>query len=355
MALSLRLTCMGVVLTVVAAQVQAGAVSRSVSRHTMAPNAVQFFDQGEIEAGHVLFGITTPFADLPFSFDVPDTVAATFFSSDVGPGDISGSTLTFNNDSDADTNPPLDDNALSSLFRLEAPTTAEYTVGVTGHDNFFDDFPHAQQGDYFLTVGVVDPSTTGGDFADTDGTNETQAGADVLNLGVNEAQVAVNTLTAPTDPGDPGDVDFYSVALNAGDMLTVMTAPLDDLPIGFGLPDTMIIFFDDQGTILFDDDEASDNPTFFGEADFTDFLGPHDGSGSAAHFLAPYDGVFSFAITAYEDEFATGDHDDFGDYGLLVSRTVPEPASLALLGLGGITLMRRRRAHGQSTVVNTTR
>lgn len=320
-----------VTLGLVVTTANAGAISSSVSRHTLTPDSQQFFDQGEIPAGNILFGMTTPIGGLPDNFDTPDTLMGTFFTSDVDPGGTSFPPLTLNDDSEADNNTPAGD-AFSSLFRLEAPVTDNYTVGVTGTGNFFDGAPHSEQGDYFLTVGHIDPSSLGGDFADTDGTNETLSGADVLSLGVNEAQVAVNTLSS-----GGGDVDFYSVNLTAGDVLSVMTAPLDDLPFSFGFPDTLIVFFDDQGNILFDDDEAG-GPF----SDFTGFLGPHDGQGSGLHFLAPNTGTFYFAITAYDDQDAVGDHDDFGDYGLLVSRTVPEPTSLALLVLGGLLLVRRR-------------
>lgn len=316
---------------------EAGAILSSVTRQTLNPVATDFFALGQRTAGEVAFGLATPISGLPADFDTPDTVLATFFTADVGPGDISADIITINDDSDADNNSPGGD-SFGSLFRIEIPVDDDYSVGVTGAPNFFDDFPHNQQGDYLMTFGVVDPSTAGGDFLDSDGSNESLAGADVLNLSNSPAQVAVNSLTPQ---GLVGDVDIYEITLTAGDVFTAMTAPLS---VKFGGPDTTLIFMDDQGTILFDDEEAG-GPVSDGSND----LGIHDGNGSAVHFNATTSGTYYLAVTGDGDDFADGTHTEFGSYGLLVSRisAVPEPGPLSMFSLMVLVMGCLRRANTQ--------
>ena len=308
----------------------AAALGSAVSLETLEVDEEAFFSLGTLDEGTVALGITTPLADLPFSFDFPDTIVATFLEDAFGPG--APALLTINDDSSADDN--LDDDNLSSLYRFEAPETGEYTVGVTGFPNFFFGDPHDEEGDYLLTTGEVDPSSLGGDFADTDGVNETIAGADPLPLADFESKIAVNTLADIPD----GDVDFYAIDLTAGDVLTAMTAPLEE---AFDFPDTVLFLFDEAGDFLLDDDESGDD-----ESDFTEAIGPHDGQGSAFHFLAPADGTYYLAVTGFpggEDDLIVP-HAEVGDYALLVSRVrvIPEPATGLLLTLGLLTLRPKR-------------
>ena len=313
------------------AMANAGSISSDVSRHALAPDQTQLFPLGELNVGEVVFGITTPVSGLPNDFDDPDTQVATFFESDLGPADLSSLILTANDDSDADNNVSSD--ALGSLYRLEAAFQDRYVVGVTGFDDFFTGSGHGEQGEYLLTMGHIDPTTPGGDFSDSDATNDSRAGADTLGLASNQAKVAVNTLAS----GAAGDVDFYSIGLFAGDVLTAMTAPLASLSDDFDSPDTMIIVFDAFGNLLFDDDQAGGDLSDFA----IDTVGTTAANGSAVHLLAPITGTYPFAVTGFDDPFAVGGHTMVGDYALLVSR-VPEPATALMLGLGGALLMPRR-------------
>lgn len=316
----------------------AAGLSSAVSVETLTPDAEDFFSLGALDAGTVALGMTTPVSGLPFDFDFPDTVMATFLEDGAGPG--VPALLTINDDSSADDN--LFDETLGSIYRFEAPETGEYTVGVTGFPNFFDGEPHDEEGDYLLTTGEVDPTSLGGDFADTDGVNESIAGADALPLADLESKIAVNTLA--DTPG--GDVDFYAIDLDAGDVLSAMTAPLAD---PFFAPDTVLYLFDSAGAFILDDDEAGDD-----ESDFTAAIGPHDGLGSGLHFLAPADGTYYLAVTGFPgfDTETIEPHMEVGDYALLVSRVavIPEPTSAALLALATLSIVTRSRTARASVV-----
>ena len=133
-------------------------------------------------------------------------------------------------------------------------------------------------------------------------------------------------------------MDFYRIDLDADDVLTVMTAPLAGLSDDFDDPNTMLIFFDSQGDILFDDDDAGGSLSDLA----ADTLGTTSADGSALHFHAPATDTYFFAVTGLPDEDAVGLHTELGDYALLVSR-VPEPSTLALLMLGGLVICIRGR------------
>ncbi len=125
------------------------------------------------------------------------------------------------------------------------------------------------------------------------------------------------------------DVDYVSIDLNAGEILTVITTPLGNLPL-FNDPDTMLRLLDAGGTeILFNDDA--------------------NGLGSALRYQASASARFFIGVTGFGDRNFDGQldanpangHGEAGPYVLTMS-IVPEPSSLALLLLGGATLLGRR-------------
>lgn len=129
------------------------------------------------------------------------------------------------------------------------------------------------------------------------------------------ADVGVMMLTAGGD-----DVDFFSIELSAGEIITVITTPFDD---PFTDPDTMAALFDSDGN----------------EVAFNDDGGP--GFGSAYRFVVEVSGTYFIAITGFNDRDFNGGHNQDGAYALTVS-IVPAPPALALLA-GGLFMRRRRR------------
>lgn len=314
---------------------------------------IDFFET-PLNAGEVLFGMVTPLGGLPSSFTPPDTVVSVF--------DDTGA-RTFNEDDNAD---ELVDFAegYGSVFRFLSPAAADYRIGVTGsYDYEFDGAAsggeHSESGAYVLTAGRIDPATPGGGFTDTDPANQTVVGADLIPVTRGTARVAVAELTA-------GDVDFFRMELQAGDVLSAMTAPLSDLGASFGKPDTRIGLFHSSGVNLLVankdaggysltliglvDPETGEiiviaSPDLSSDSPFREFVG----LGSALRAYIPADGDYYLAVTgAFDDSFA-GAHQEIGNYALLVGvAAVPEPSSVAVLTLAIPVLLSRRRQHSST-------
>jgi hypothetical protein len=304
---------------------------------------VDFF-QTPLDAGEVLFGMVTPLAGLPTSFTPPDTVVGVF--------DDTGA-RTFNEDDDAG---ELADIELGygSVFRFLSPAAADYRIGVSGSSDYeFDGAAsgesHTETGGYVLTAGRVDPAVPGGGFVDTDPANQTAAGADLISLTPGTARAAVAEL------GD-ADVDFFRVDLHAGDALSAMTAPLNDLGATFNAPDTLIGLFDSSGTnLLAANDDSGGYSSIIAFDPVTgeivqispdlssDFPGDQFGGlGSALRALIPVDGTYYLAVTGAFDDGFSGAHFETGAYALLVGLAVPEPGS-ALLATVAIAACGLRR------------
>ena len=122
------------------------------------------------------------------------------------------------------------------------------------------------------------------------------------------------------------DVDFFSIVLNQGQTLTVTATPLTTL---FTTPDTYLGILDSVQAIV-----ASNDNSF--------------GNGSTVFYQAPADGTYYIAVTGSSDTNFDGyvngstGHGKVGAYQLTVS-LVPEPATMALMGLMGIGLLARRK------------
>jgi hypothetical protein len=279
-------------------------------------NDVDYFTV-QLSEDDVVFGMVTPITSLPSTFEVPDTMASV-----VG----FGSRATFSDDDFAD-ELPFDGEMHGSMFRFQAPLPSTYYIGITGYQDWeFDGaltgMTHSEVGDYMLTAAVVTPSVMGGSFTETDPANNTIAGADALP---SSSRAHVSVLELLED-----DVDFFKLTLTAGQVLSAMTAPLDDLQITFEVPDTMIGLFNATGTLLVTNDDAGDE----GFSDLEPELGsdsptPIDGIfGSGLRALIPADGVYYVGVTGFEDDNFTGNHAEQGLYALLIGLTGQDDNSL---------------------------
>jgi hypothetical protein len=184
---------------------------------------------------------------VPTTFDFPDTVVSVMQS---------GTQLTYSDDDLADEMSLIGLNR-GSLFRFLPASAGTYDIGISGFRDWeFDGtatgLGHAHYGSYAMTVARINPTIAGGDFADTDPTNDAFAGADAITIGAAGAAVAMSEMLA-------NDVDYYALNLLQGQVLSVVTAGMDDLPFSFLVPDTVIALFDSGGTPLVINDDSGDD------------------------------------------------------------------------------------------------
>jgi hypothetical protein len=281
-------------------------------------NDVDFFSV-TLGPDDVLLGMVTPLAGLPQGYTTPDMAVSVMQG---------GIPITYSDDDFAGQLPDIDD-GLGSLFRVISTTASPYEIGISGYLDF--EFDGAQTGDghtevgaYSMTLARINRFANGGGFADTDATNSVLAGADLISIGATGATVAISQM-------QDNDIDYYALNLTSGQMLSVMTAPIDDLPSSFNFPDTLIRLVDANGVPLVTNDDAGDDGWYDPNPD----LGsdnPVDASGagawgSAFRALIPADGVYYIGVTGYGDDNFLGEHEEFGRYALLVgvANLAPQP------------------------------
>ncbi|HEX2474630.1 MAG TPA: hypothetical protein VHK01_07790, partial [Lacipirellulaceae bacterium] len=310
-----------------ALSVPAGTAITNTAALAAPDNDVDFFTV-ELNMGDTLLGMATPIASLPADFDVPDTMASVLSG---------GIPLTFSDD-DGSNETPDTGMGRGSMFRLVAPSSGTYHIGVTGFEDYELDGnvsgdPHVEAGPYVLTVGRFNAENSGGAFVDTDPANNVRAGADSISSAAFTAQVGIGELLA-------GDVDFYRLNLREGQFLSAMTAPLGDMPNSFRSPDTMLGLFEENGTPLIVGDDAGDDsespihPSLASDSPYvTDENGFPELFGSGIRALIPADGVYYLGVTGYPDDDFVGDHNEVGRYAMLigVAAEIPEPTTLTAI------------------------
>lgn len=165
--------------------------------------------------------------------------------------------------------------------------------------------------------------------------NGTQATADPLVSNTLDWDGSSCALSADVGMGSlaAGDVDFYSITIPNGCILTAITTPLEVYP---SVPDTLLGMWDSLGFVNGDDDAGADGDTASGP------VGPT--RGSAVRYLNNSGGAEThyLAVTGYPDFSFDGSHSDAGAYLLTIS-VVPEPATIGLLAIGALAMIRRRK------------
>jgi len=128
------------------------------------------------------------------------------------------------------------------------------------------------------------------------------------------------------------DVDFFKIWLDHDEILTAITTPL---VVPFTDPDTVMALYKGDGTqLVLDDDSANSGGS----------------KGSAVMYESPLSAFYYIAVSGSGDNDFDGKldvdditlHGEVGSYLLTVS-VIPEPATLSLLVLGGLVMLRRRK------------
>jgi hypothetical protein len=294
-----------------ALSISAGTAMTNAAALAAPDNDVDFFSV-ELTMGDTLLGMTTPVASMPADFDVPDTMMSVFSA---------GVPLTFSDDEGSNETPSTG-NGRGSMFRLVAPSTGTYQIGVTGFGDYELDGnasgdPHSEAGAYMLTVGRFNAENPGGAFVDTDPANDARSGADSIAIAPFTAQIGIGELLA-------ADVDFYRLNLREGQFLSAMTAPLGDMPSSFRSPDTVLGLFDESGVSLIVGDDAGDHsespihPFLTSDSPYaTDDEGFPELYGSGIRALIPADGTYYLGVTGYQDDDFLGNHIEVGRYAKL--------------------------------------
>lgn len=152
--------------------------------------------------------------------------------------------------------------------------------------------------------------------------NDTMATADVISSPTSYPWSDVGICLLDSSGSD---IDYFKIWLtDTSTVLTVVTTPLDVL---FTDPDTLLGLFDSSGTLLVSNDDSGGT------------------NGSTIMYNITSTGWYYIAVTGSGDtNFAGINHGETGNYMLTVS-VVPEPATLAMITLGGLLVFVRRRRH----------
>jgi len=159
----------------------------------------------------------------------------------------------------------------------------------------------------------------------------TYTGADTANFGVYDLDILVRSIITPRQYGVNTQWWRFD-SLPAGAVLEASV-----INAGGTFSDSYLAAFNSGGTLVFADDD--------------------DGAGNLSTILAsdniliPGDGVLYFAVTSYQGTIGAefnpvvynneNNNTASGSFDLVV---IPTPASIAMLGLGGLLISRRRRA-----------
>lgn len=258
----------------------------------------------------MMVGMTTPLGNLGTNFAIPDTRLQVLNSA---------ATMICNND-DAGADGRGAGSVTptrGSVVRYGALAADTYTMRVVG-------FSATDTGNYALTSAVITLGTAG-DFSDTE-PNSTIADAQSLSIPVNTAKYGFGSITA-------GDLDYYAINLNAGEILSAMTVPISNVGSAtpnFAAVDTRLDVRNAANAIIITNDDAGTGADGWGTALTTPVRG------SAIRYQA------ITATTVYLTVRGFGTT-DAGNYVLLAS-IIPTPASGVLLAAGALLAARRRRA-----------
>lgn len=249
-----------------------------------------------LNPGDTFNAMTTP---LRRSFSKPDTYMGLF--------DADNNLIVVDDDAfDA----PGNQTSYGSGLYYQTSDGGQYTLRITGYPDFSFDGTHTYYGRFALTTSTIPVPRGGGVFNPGDAIPITGYGSAVGFAFLDD------------------DVHEYTITLNAGDVFTAMTTPLDS-GNDFNTPDTILGVFDSDGNEI---TVGDDGPS-----------GPNPSSrGSGVVFRAASDGVYTVKVTGYDDFDFVGAHTEVGGY-VMTASVIPAPSAWTLL-VAALVSVRRRRA-----------
>ena len=174
-------------------------------------------------------------------------------------------------------------------------------------------------------------ATPGLVVGETAGENGAIGSAQALGFGV----LSVTELPAVVVEGSlgtTGDEDFFSFQSLAGSVITADLLARNVALPGSGNLDSVLTLYDANGAVLFENDDLSFSGNKF-------YAGPNGAAGVDSiilNYVAQTTGTYYLGVRSFNSASA-------GSYNILVT-PVPEPATLAVLGIGAFLLRRRRKA-----------
>ncbi|MFI4860766.1 MAG: PEP-CTERM sorting domain-containing protein [Phycisphaerales bacterium JB063] len=284
----------------------------------------------------------------PYSPVIGDQVvtAASGIDIDISGGDIGATytTVDISLDWTAGGGNPWSNEAGFGLYGAAGFGAPVYVPGLFGQ--FEGD---ADNGDATTLTfsGTLDAPYTGGDSLFFNG-GQQYAGSDAtwsnISITFNEGVFdAFDLSDTDTVAHGPGQYHMWDLVIDAdGTEVQLNTLGTSTSETGFGVNDTELFLLDTDGvTLLATNDDfnglrESQIVTFLDAGTYTLVAGTYDLTYDGSAFAVDSDGSGSIVVNA-STRPGTGATLNF------VS-TVPEPGSLALLGLGGLALLRRRRS-----------
>jgi len=199
-----------------------------------------------------------------------------------------------------------------SMVRYGARTAGDYTFRVRG-------FSGSDAGIYGATYVRFTPGGSS-DFLDEEG-NDTPGTAQAMDINAGEAKLGFGSIGA-------GDLDYFAITVNAGDVISAFTIPLNGVG-DFSAVDTRLDIRDAAGAVIITNDDAGTDGVDDAEVDPV--------RGSTIRYQATSSGTVYMAVRGFSGT-------DTGDYALTVSICpIPAPSAAALLAMGGLAITRRRR------------
>jgi len=196
------------------------------------------------------------------------------------------------------------------------------TAPMRGHDRFFNPMEKVK---LHYADGIA-PSL-GATISEAIGAKDTLATAQEV-FGSPLSLISMTSVNIDASISMPGQSDIYKFYAAEGSKISANTFSHGHMP---SFTDTMMFLLDSTGTAIFSNDDIN----FFGDDFMTGSATYYSDDSAIFNYVAPYSGTYYLKVMGTAP----------GDYDLLMTglAPVPEPGTMAAIGVGIAALLRRRR------------